>query len=63
MNAMLFIGLGFLMSFLQRYAYSAVGFSFLIGCFVIEWAILIKGWLILGFNYARIGFIPVNIDK
>ena len=61
--ANLFVGLGFLMSFLQRYAYSAIGFSFLIGAFVIEWALLIKGWLLLGFDQNRSGLISINIDK
>jgi ammonium transporter Rh len=63
MNAMIFLGIGFLMSFLQRYAYSAVGFSFLIGSFVIEWALLVKSWLLLGFNKNQSGLISINIDK
>ena len=63
MNAMIFLGLGFLMSFLQRYAYSAVGFSFLIGSLVIEWALLMKKWLVLGFGKNHSGLISINIDK
>lgn len=60
---MIFIGLGFLMSFLQKYAYSAIGFSFLIGAYVLEWALLIRGWLILLFSHNYSGSFAINIDK
>ena len=41
---MMFIGFGFLMTFLKRYGYSSVGFNFIIAAYVLEWAILVHGW-------------------
>ena len=44
-HVMIFIGFGFLMTFLKRYGYSAVSFNLLIAAFVIQWAIIIRGFL------------------
>uniref|UniRef100_A0A8C0XBB2 Ammonium transporter Rh type C n=1 Tax=Castor canadensis TaxID=51338 RepID=A0A8C0XBB2_CASCN len=44
-HVMVFVGFGFLMTFLQRYGFSAVGFNFLLAAFGIQWALLIQGWL------------------
>ena len=44
-HTMMFIGFGFLMTFLKRYGYSAIGFNFLIAAFVLEWSLLVRGWL------------------
>jgi ammonium transporter Rh len=41
----MFIGFGFLMTFLRRYGYSSVGFNFLIAAYVIEWSLLVRGWI------------------
>ncbi|KAM5291789.1 ammonium transporter Rh type C [Ctenodactylus gundi] len=43
-HAMLFVGFGFLMTFLQRYGFGAVGFNFLLAAFGIQWALLMQGW-------------------
>jgi ammonium transporter Rh len=32
MNVMIFIGFGFLMTFLKTHCWSSIGFNFLIGC-------------------------------
>jgi ammonium transporter Rh len=44
-HSMMFIGFGFLMTFLKRYGYSSVGYNFLVAAFVLEWALLIRGWI------------------
>ncbi|XP_041965439.1 ammonium transporter Rh type C-like 2 isoform X1 [Alosa sapidissima] len=43
-HVMIFVGFGFLMTFLQRYSFSGVGFNFLIAAFGIQWALLMQGW-------------------
>lgn len=42
-HVMIFAGFGFLMTFLKRYGYGAVGFNLLLAAFVIQWAILMRG--------------------
>ncbi|XP_049456907.1 rh family, C glycoprotein a [Epinephelus fuscoguttatus] len=43
-HVMIFVGFGFLMTFLKRYSFSAVGFNFLIASFGLQWALLMQGW-------------------
>uniref|UniRef100_A0A8C2VS37 Ammonium transporter Rh type C n=1 Tax=Chinchilla lanigera TaxID=34839 RepID=A0A8C2VS37_CHILA len=43
-HVMVFVGFGFLMTFLQRYGFGAVGFNFLLAAFGIQWAVLVQGW-------------------
>ncbi|KAM4592730.1 ammonium transporter Rh type C 2 [Odontesthes bonariensis] len=43
-HVMIFVGFGFLMTFLKRYSYSGVGFNFLIASFGLQWALLMQGW-------------------
>ena len=40
---MIFIGFGFLMTFLRRYGYSSVSFNFLVAAFAIQWATIVRG--------------------
>ncbi|XP_028910662.1 ammonium transporter Rh type B [Ornithorhynchus anatinus] len=42
-HVMIFVGFGFLMSFLQRYGYSAVGFNLLLAACSLQWATLVQG--------------------
>ncbi|KAK3600171.1 hypothetical protein CHS0354_018229 [Potamilus streckersoni] len=42
-HVMIFVGFGFLMTFLKRYGYSAVGVNLLIAAFAIQWAFLVRG--------------------
>lgn len=42
-HVMIFIGFGFLMTFLKRYGYAAVSINLLIASFVIQWAIIVRG--------------------
>ncbi|XP_021120473.1 ammonium transporter Rh type C isoform X2 [Heterocephalus glaber] len=43
-HVMVFVGFGFLMTFLQRYGFGALGFNFLLAAFGIQWALLMQGW-------------------
>ncbi|XP_060707506.1 ammonium transporter Rh type C-like isoform X3 [Hemiscyllium ocellatum] len=42
---MIFVGFGFLMTFLKNYGFSSVGFNLLIAAFGLQWGILMQGWL------------------
>jgi len=42
-HVMIFIGFGFLMTFLKKYTFSSVGFNFLIAAFAIQWSMLVNG--------------------
>ncbi|XP_071806133.1 ammonium transporter Rh type B-A-like isoform X1 [Asterias amurensis] len=44
-HVMMFIGFGFLMTFLKRYGYGAVGLNFLLAAFILEWSTLMRGFL------------------
>lgn len=44
-NVMIFVGFGFLMTFLKKYGYGAVGFNFLLATFAIQWSTLIRGFV------------------
>ncbi|XP_069840787.1 ammonium transporter Rh type C-like isoform X1 [Dendropsophus ebraccatus] len=44
-HVMIFVGFGFLMTFLKLYGFSSVAFNFLLAAFGIQWAILMQGWL------------------
>lgn len=58
-HVMIFVGFGFLMTFLQRYGYSSVGFNFLLAAFGIQWALLMQGW----FHSYHEGYIHVGVEK
>ncbi len=53
---MMFIGFGYLMTFLKRYGFSSVGYNLLIASLVIQWATLMQGFL-----HMHGGKIVVNI--
>lgn len=44
-HVMIFIGFGFLMTFLKKYGFSSVGYNFLISCLAIQWAMVSNGLL------------------
>lgn len=45
-HVMIFVGFGFLMTFLRKYSYGAVGFTFLIGAVCLQWGILsVNFWI------------------
>lgn len=43
-HVMIFIGFGFLMTFLKKYGYSALGFNWLLAALVIQWALLCQNF-------------------
>uniref|UniRef100_UPI00398E82D7 ammonium transporter Rh type A n=1 Tax=Pristiophorus japonicus TaxID=55135 RepID=UPI00398E82D7 len=56
-HVMIFVGFGFLMTFLKRYGFSSVGFNLLIAAFGLQWGTLMQGWL----HHLVNGKIKVNI--
>ncbi len=58
---MMFVGFGFLMTFLKRYGFSSVGFNFLITSYVIEWSLLIRGWIEQGSH--NNGSFQIDVSK
>jgi hypothetical protein len=56
-QAMIFVGFGFLMNFLRKYGYSALGITMLIGALSIQWSILCRGF----FHHNEQGMIPIDI--
>lgn len=56
---MIFVGFGFLMMFLKRYGFGAVGFNFLLAAFGIQWALLMQGW----FHSFENGKILIGVEK
>eukprot|EP00002_Diphylleia_rotans_P027521 TRINITY_DN551_c0_g2_i2.p1 TRINITY_DN551_c0_g2~~TRINITY_DN551_c0_g2_i2.p1 ORF type:complete len:705 (-),score=121.62 TRINITY_DN551_c0_g2_i2:117-2231(-) len=49
-HVMIFIGFGFLMTFLRKYGYSSIGYNMLIGAFVFQWYLLCEGFWSRAFN-------------
>lgn len=43
-HVMIFIGFGFLMTFLKRYGYSATGLNLFVAALCVQWAILMRGF-------------------
>nr|XP_034955006.1 ammonium transporter Rh type B isoform X1 [Zootoca vivipara] len=52
-HTMIFVGFGFLMTFMKRYSFGGVAFNFLIAAFAIQWSILIQGFF-HSFHYGKI---------
>ena len=44
-HVMIFIGFGFLMTFLKKYTFSSVGLNFLIAAFAIQWSMIVNGFV------------------
>jgi ammonium transporter Rh len=43
-HVMIFIGFGFLMTFLKKYGFSSVGYNFVLSAFVIQWGIVVTNF-------------------
>ncbi|RLW12430.1 hypothetical protein DV515_00000614 [Chloebia gouldiae] len=57
-HVMIFVGFGFLMTFLKKYGFSSVGFNMLIAAFGLQWGLLVQG-----FWHMERGKISVNIES
>ena len=42
-HVMIYIGFGFLMTFLKKYGYGAVGYNFFIAALVAQWSTIVNG--------------------
>ena len=49
-HVMIFVGFGFLMTFLRKHCYTSIGMNFLIGAFVLQTSILVNGFFHCLFN-------------
>ncbi|XP_046871342.1 ammonium transporter Rh type A [Hypomesus transpacificus] len=57
-HVMIFIGFGFLMTFLKRYGFSSVGVNLLLAAFGLQWGLLMQG-----FWHMDNGKIKVSVEK
>lgn len=57
-HVMIFIGFGFLMTFLKKYGFGAVGHNFLVAAVAIQWAILVNG-----FFHLHDGYVEVSLNS
>lgn len=69
-HVMIFIGFGFLMTFLKRYGYSATGLNLFVAALCVQWAILMRGFFELHDGvikwvcvYVRFYCKPININS
>ncbi|CAJ0588983.1 unnamed protein product [Cylicocyclus nassatus] len=60
-HVMIFIGFGFLMTFLKRYGFSAISINLLLAVFTIEWGIIVQGFLSHGF--AETGKFTIGLEE
>ena len=60
-HVMMFIGFGFLMTFLSHYSYSAIGFNFILCAFTVEWALIMRGYV---FDWDAVkGRFPIDVQS
>ena len=53
-HVMIFVGFGFLMTFLRRYGYGSIGFNLLLAALVLQWGTLTTGL----FGFIEISDLP-----
>ncbi|XP_054263635.1 ammonium transporter Rh type B-like [Macrosteles quadrilineatus] len=59
-HVMVFIGFGFLMTFLRKYGFSSVGFNFLLSAVIVQWSLFTDGVFELGRDRSTI---PVTLKS
>ena len=66
-HVMIFVGFGFLMTFLRSYGFSSITLNFLTGVYAIQWGILVTGFFALAFANKGEGLghakIPLNVGQ
>lgn len=68
-HVMVFVGVGFLMSFLKKYGFGALSYNFLISAVCIQWATLLNAWIKQrvqqeeGHNPDHVGKIKLDIER
>jgi ammonium transporter Rh len=66
-HVMIFIGFGYLMTFLRKYGFSAVGLNFVVACLCIQWHILVGGfseqWTHVGFHASEFHKINISLNS
>ena len=62
-HVMIFVGFGFLMTFLKRYGLSSVSVNFLVAGLVLEWAILVNGFFHLHDGKIRLDSVRWGVNK
>ncbi|CAA98418.1 Ammonium transporter AmtB-like domain-containing protein [Caenorhabditis elegans] len=60
-HLMIFVGFGFLMAFLKRYGFSAVSVNLLLSAFVIQFAMLLRGFMTVAFQ--ETGLFSIGIPE
>ncbi|VDO69164.1 unnamed protein product [Heligmosomoides polygyrus] len=60
-HVMIFIGFGFLMTFLKRYGFSAASVNLLLACFTIEWGLIVRG--LLSHEFTQDGKFSIGLDQ
>lgn len=46
-HVMIFIGFGFLMTFLKKYGFSSVSYNFIVSAIAIQWSIIVGGFIVM----------------
>uniref|UniRef100_A0A183CKQ6 Ammonium_transp domain-containing protein n=1 Tax=Globodera pallida TaxID=36090 RepID=A0A183CKQ6_GLOPA len=60
-HTMVIIGFGFLLSFLKKYGFSALSINLLLSSFVMQYALLLRGFL--SPQFIRTGLYTISIDE
>jgi ammonium transporter Rh len=60
-HVMIFVGFGFLMTFLRRYGFSAVSVNLLLAAFTIEWGILVRGFT--SHEFSEFGYFSISLES
>ena len=65
-HVMIFVGFGFLMTFLRRYGYGSIGFNLLMAAFAVQWSTITSGLFAFIEQYQNnmtMYHIPVSIER